>query len=141
MNDKVWMYLIRTVAAIALFALTACAGNGISNSGTPAQASPMKVTVNGSLETGVAKTASKSVDAVTGSYGSVTAVDAMTGAVISSTPADIIGGQFSLSFNLPGAQSMIVLVAKLNSDATCRYLAPIDFTNAPAPNSLSIQYV
>ena len=140
MNDKVWMYLIRTVAAIALFALTACAGNGISNSGTPAQASPMKVTVNGSLETGVAKTASKSVDAVTGSYGSVTAVDAMTGAVISSTPADIIGGQFSLSFNLSGAQSMIVLVAKLNSDATCRYLAPIDFTNAPAPNSLSIQY-
>lgn len=117
--------------AVTLFALTAC-----GTTGTAAQAGPSKITVNGSLETGVAKT----VDATAGSVGSVTAVDAITGVILSNTPADIVGNQFGLTFNLTSVQSVVVLVAKLNSGVTYRYLAPIDLSNPPPQNSLNLQY-
>jgi hypothetical protein len=142
MKDSSWKYSIRVVLALALLALTACGHSGSSGSGLTTQTAPKAIIVSGSLEAGVAKAVLKSVNAATVSVGSVTAVDAMTGTVISSTPADIISNQFNgLSFNLPSTQSVIVLVAKLNSGATYRYLAPIDLSNPPAnltQNNLNI---
>ena len=138
---KRWTYSIRAVLAMALFALTACAGSGVSNSGTSTQSGPLKVAINGTLENGVAKIASKTVGSVSSS-GTVTAVDAMTGSAIS-TAADIVNGQFGLTFNLPTMQSVVVLMAKVNSGNTVytyRYLAPIDLGNSPAQNGLSLQY-
>ncbi|MEI6208540.1 MAG: metallophosphoesterase [Desulfuromonadales bacterium] len=139
MKDRLLMYSIRMALAVGLFALTAC-GSGLSNNGAMTQTVQKGIAINGSLEAETAKTAAKSVDAATGSVGSVIAVDAMTGAVISSAPADIIGNQFSgLSFTLPSTQAAIVLVAKLNAGATFRYLAPIDLSNPPSQGGLNIQ--
>ena len=131
---------IRSLTAalfVCLFALGGCAGS--DTFATP-QFTPKQVIVSGTLDSGVAKTATKDAAAAAGSTGTVTVVDAFTGATVSTAPANIVNNQFSVSFNVATQKSAFILVATMSgtSAPTYRALMPLDLSNAPT--GLSINY-
>ena len=123
--QKIWMTLL-PVLLITMLVLSGCSGSGT----TPQSSTAKTVTINGSLEQGVAKMVQKGVNATVTSA-TVTAIDAATGKTISTAPANIMpDNTFSLTINVPSSQTVVALTT---NGLTTNYHAiiPIDLSSPP----------